>query len=92
MQELVPVVIGIGIGIAVGRRPRERLVMPGLLASLMLGTLVAWVTGELSHSIGYAIFDSGVIACTAVLAVMAQRIAWQARRRDQDQTQGAGHG
>ena len=92
MQELIPVVLGLGIGIAVGRRQRAQSAVAGLLASVLLGTLVAWVTGELSHSIGYAIFDSGIIACIAVLAVIAQRLAWRARRLDRGTTEGARHG
>ena len=92
MQELVPVVLGLGVGLAVGRRPRAWFAAAVAVASLVLGTLVAWATGELAHSIGYAIFDAGVIACTAVLAATAQRLAWQARRPDRDTSEGAGHG
>jgi hypothetical protein len=92
MQELIPIVLGLGIGVAAGRHPGRRLATRALLASLVLGTMVAFVTGELAHSVGYAIFDSGVIACTAVLAVIAQRLAWRARRPDRDTTEGARHG
>ena len=80
MQELVPVVIGIAIGMIVARRAGRGVVVAALLASLALGVLVAWVTGELARSIGYAIFDAGVVACTAGLVVTAYRVALRAGR------------
>jgi hypothetical protein len=92
MQELIPVVIGIGLGMGVGRRPGRRVVIMALAACVLLGTAVAWLTGELAHSIGYAIFDSGVIACTGVLVVMAHRLAWQARRGIHDTSEGVRRG
>jgi hypothetical protein len=45
------------------------------VGSIVVGLLVAWIFGELARSVGYAIFDAGVVACTAVLAMAAQRLA-----------------
>jgi hypothetical protein len=92
MQEFVPVVIGIAIGIVVGRRTTRRAVVAALAASLALGVLVAWMTGELAHSVGYAIFDAGVAACTAGLVVTAHRVALRASRTDQNTLKEAGRG
>jgi hypothetical protein len=75
MQELIPVLIGVVIGVGVGPRPGRLAVVSAGVAALVLGTLVAWVTGELAESIGYAFVDSAVLACTVALTVAAQRVA-----------------
>ena len=80
MQELVPVVIGIVIGVIAASRPRGQAVAGVGAAALVFGILVASATGELARSIGYAFFDAGVIACTAVLAIAAQRLVHRTPR------------
>jgi uncharacterized membrane protein YeaQ/YmgE (transglycosylase-associated protein family) len=92
MQELVPVVIGIVIGIVAGPSPTRRRAIGAAVTSVALGVAVAAVAGELAQSVGYAVFDAGVIACTAALVVTAQRLARRTGRTQHDTQQEAGHG
>lgn len=80
LLEVVPVVLGIALGTVAGPGPGRRGILAGLGASLALGVLVAWASGELARSVGYAIFDTAVIACTGLLLVAAQRAVRVARR------------
>jgi hypothetical protein len=80
MQELVPVVIGIVVGLVAGSRPRGNVLAGVIVAALASGFLVAWVVGELAHSVGYGFVDAGVIALTAVLVMVAHRLVNRDKR------------
>jgi hypothetical protein len=73
MQELVPVAIGVVVGLFAGRRSWG--LRAALAAAPVLGGLVSWAVGELAESIAFAVLDTAVIAVTAVIVVAAQRLA-----------------
>jgi FtsH-binding integral membrane protein len=86
MQELVPLVLGTVIGIALGARPGRRALALGAALSAVLGVCLAWVVGELAESIVYAFYDVGLTAGTAAAVVVALR-AVRRRRPDRDTPQ-----
>ena len=73
VQELVPVAIGVVVGAFAGRRSWG--LRAALAAAPVLGVLVSWGVGELAESIAFAALDAAVIAVTAVIVVVAQRLA-----------------
>jgi hypothetical protein len=79
MQELVPLVLGTVIGIALGAKPGRGRVAAGAVASVVLGLCLAWAVGELAESIVYAFYDVGLTAGTAAAVVAARRVARRAR-------------
>jgi uncharacterized membrane protein len=80
MQELVPVVIGIVVGLVVGSRRRRNVAAAVIVTALVCGFLVAWAVGELARSVGYGFVDAGVIAVTTVLVMVAQRLVNRDKR------------
>jgi hypothetical protein len=79
MQELVPLVLGTVIGIALGARPGGRRVAVGAAASVVLGVCLAWAVGELAESIVYAFYDVGLTVGTAAAVVVALRVVRRGR-------------
>lgn len=75
MQELVPVVIGVALGVVAGRRTGRWAWLLVLGAAPVLGVLVAWAVGELAESVAFAALDTVVVALTACIVVAAKRLA-----------------
>ncbi len=79
MQELVPLVLGTVIGIALGTRPGRRAIAAAAIGSVVLGVSLSWAMGELAESIGYALYDVGLTAGTAAAVVVAVRVVRRTR-------------
>jgi high-affinity Fe2+/Pb2+ permease len=86
MQELVPLVLGTVIGVALRARPGRLAVLLGAASSVVLGVTLAWAVGELAESIVYAFYDAGLTAGTAAAVVVALRVV-RHRRPDRDTPQ-----
>jgi hypothetical protein len=75
MQELVPLVSGFAVGLALGwLRPDLRLPVGALLA-VVLGTLATVVTGEFEVSWGFLLVDIPLVAAAAACGVLVARRA-----------------
>jgi uncharacterized membrane protein AbrB (regulator of aidB expression) len=81
LQELVPLVSGFAVGLALGwLQPALRLPVGALLA-VVLGTLATVVTGEFEVSWGFLLVDIPLVAAAATCGVLvARRAAWRAPR------------
>ena len=75
MQELLPIIIGVSLGFVGGARPSRRAASVMASGAVIGGVLVAWLTGELAESIGFAFLDAAVALCALVLTVVARRVA-----------------
>ncbi|HEV2891430.1 MAG TPA: hypothetical protein VGX28_13740 [Frankiaceae bacterium] len=79
MHEVVPVAVGVVLGIALSRvrQPRLRAVLAALLGAVA-GVVVSAATGELASGWFYAVWDvAQVVGCAAGVLVLATA----ARRR-----------
>jgi hypothetical protein len=75
MQELVPLVSGFAVGLALGwLRPGLR-VPVGALLSVAFGTLATIVTGEFEVSWGFLLVDIPLVAAAVACGVVVARRA-----------------
>jgi uncharacterized membrane protein AbrB (regulator of aidB expression) len=75
LQELVPLVSGFAVGLALGwLRPALRLPVGALLA-VVLGTLATVITGEFEVSWGFLLVDIPLVAAAATCGVLVARRA-----------------
>jgi len=73
MQELLPLAAGLAAGAALGLlRPSLRFPI-GALAAVLLGTLATVVTGEISISAAFLLFDIPLVALASFLGFLAAR-------------------
>jgi hypothetical protein len=81
MQELVPLVSGFAVGLALGAlRPSLRLWVGAALA-VVLGVLATVVTGELETSWAFVLVDIPLVALASVCGLLvARRIVPRATR------------
>jgi hypothetical protein len=79
MQELVPLVSGFALGLALGLlRPAWRAPV-GVLLAVALGVCATIVTGELEVSWGFVLVDIPLVALAALCGlVVARRAPWRA--------------
>ena len=79
MQELVPLVSGFAVGLALGvLRPALRLPVGALLA-IVLSALTTIVTEEFEVSWSFLLVDIPLVAAAATCGVLvARRAAWRA--------------
>jgi hypothetical protein len=81
MQELVPLVSGFAVGLALGAlRPSLRLWVGAALA-VVLGVLATVVTGEFKTSWAFVLVDIPLVALASVCGLLvARRVAPRATR------------
>ena len=81
MQELVPLVSGFAVGLALGAlRPSLRLWVGAALA-VVLGVLATVVTGELETSWAFVLVDIPLVALASVCGLLvARRVSPRATR------------
>jgi uncharacterized membrane protein SpoIIM required for sporulation len=73
MQELVPLVSGFAVGVALGAfRPSLRLSLGAFLA-VVLGVLATIVTGEFKTSWAFVLIDIPLVAVAAVCGLAVSR-------------------
>lgn len=71
MHELFPLIAGVAVGLAVHRLARVWLKAVVLIVlSAAFGTIAAFVSGELSESLAYLVFDTGQVLLAAVAAML----------------------
>jgi len=66
MYELMAIVVGIGLGVALRRMPRGRAVVLLVPLGMLLGAVVSALAGELELSVGFVVFDTLQVTATAV--------------------------
>jgi len=66
MYELMTIVVGIGLGVALRRMPRGRAVVLLVPLGMLLGAVVSALAGELELSVGFVVFDTLQVTATAV--------------------------
>lgn len=77
MQELIPLVSGFVVGVALGAvRPSMRWWVGALLA-VVLGVFATVVTGEFKTSWAYVLIDIPLVAVASVCGLMLSRSAVQ---------------
>ncbi|HEX5622233.1 MAG TPA: hypothetical protein VFX51_27655 [Solirubrobacteraceae bacterium] len=73
MQELIPIVLGLALGAALGYvRPSMRLAIGAVLA-VVLGVAATLVTGEFKASWSYVLFDIPLVGLCAVAGLLIGR-------------------
>jgi hypothetical protein len=73
MQELIPLFLGLVLGLGLGTlRPGIRLPV-GAALSVAVGVLATVVTGEFKVTWGYVLVDIPLVAGAAILGLMAAR-------------------
>jgi hypothetical protein len=79
MQELIPLVCGLALGVGLGAlRPGIRL-PAGAALSVVVGVLATVVTGEFKITWAYVLVDIPLVAGAALLGLMAARQVRTAR-------------
>jgi len=79
MQELIPLFLGLSLGVGLGTlRPGIRLPV-GAALSVAAGVLATVVTGEFEATWAYLLIDIPLVAGAAALGLMAARHMRQAR-------------
>jgi hypothetical protein len=80
MEEVFPVLAGIVLGLVTHALRRGLKGLAIAIASPGLGTLAAWISGELSVSWGYLLIDTIQVAVAAVMTGVLVSV-WLRRRR-----------
>ena len=76
----MPVLIGVCLGFVAGPHPGRRAAGWMAAGAVTGGVLVAWVTGELAESVGFALIDAGVALLALALTLVARRMTQRARK------------
>jgi hypothetical protein len=81
VYEVLAIVAGVAIGLIAGRLSSTPLKIAAIIAgSIAVGTIVSSISGELSISWGFLVFDIGQVLIAAAVAMTLSAL-WRSRHR-----------